>query len=123
MSQSIIIWIYPVERCPGRYAARIEGDDRVLVKKSRQPFLDAARALLREGYDPHLAMVMRHLGSSIDALRGDIGVAAKLKIEELSDGSRRPRFVAALQVELGQPGTAIKELPATTLARKLKAAA
>src|SRR5262245_46358965 len=54
---------------PGIFAARLEGADRDLVASTRQPLLDGARRLLELGYDPSLALVMRHEGRTIEALR------------------------------------------------------
>ena len=52
------------------------------MKSSRQPFLDAARALLLDGCDSVTILTMRHAGSDIDALRSTVGAAAKLTVEE-----------------------------------------
>jgi hypothetical protein len=75
-------------RLHGKFNARL--GDRVLVAASRQPLLDGARALLELGYDLNATVVMRHAGSTIDSLRTKIGDAARLTVEECSDG--RPRF-------------------------------
>ena len=55
---------------------------RVLVRSSRQPFLDAARVLVGEGHDPGMVISMRHGGSAVDALRAKLGVAARLTVNE-----------------------------------------
>ena len=59
------------------------GDGRLLVRASRQPFLDAARQLLGLGYDPAAVL-------SSGGLTAQIGVAAKLRVKEDRNG---PRFV------------------------------
>jgi hypothetical protein len=53
-----------------------------MLCNSRQPFLDAARRLIEQGYDPATMLVMRHAGSSIDSLRAPLGVAACLTVDE-----------------------------------------
>lgn len=70
-----------------KFEARFEGQTQILCT-SRQPFLDAARALLDQGYDPDNILLMRHEGSDVDSLRGKLGVAATLTVDE----SNTPRF-------------------------------
>ena len=53
-----------------------------LLTTSHQPFLEAARVLLAEGVDPATPLVMRHAGSQTDSLKGTVGAAAKLTVEE-----------------------------------------
>jgi hypothetical protein len=77
---AFLVTIAPVEKAPGRFSA--QRGDRLLVKSSRQPFLDAARRLLLDGCDPGAIIIMRHAGSDIDALRSTAGAAAKLTVEE-----------------------------------------
>jgi hypothetical protein len=94
---------------PGRFDGRLSDSDVFLVEGSRQPFCDAARALLAGGLaDPSDVLVMRHAGSAHDALRSRIDVAAKLTVDETA-GNGTPRFVkhrpdrfAALQQEGSQ---------------------
>jgi hypothetical protein len=86
----IIIVVSPTESA-GYFQAKLQGTDEVLVQKSRQPFLDAARVLVEKGYDPSVLLVMKHLGRDIIALRAPLGKAAKLTVEE---GPHGPRFVA-----------------------------
>jgi hypothetical protein len=59
-------------------------DGSVVIRASRQPFLDAARQLLDLGYDP--AGVLSDGG-----LTAQIGAAAKLRVKEDRNG---PRFLA-----------------------------
>jgi hypothetical protein len=49
---------------------------------SRQPFLDCARKLIMRGHDPRTILVMRGAGAKEWALRGPLGVAAKLTVDE-----------------------------------------
>lgn len=73
---------------PGRFDAYL--GDRLLVERSRTPFLDSARALIaHELADPADLLVMRHAGSETDALKASVGVAAKLTVDE---SSGLPRF-------------------------------
>jgi hypothetical protein len=72
---------------PGKFDARI--DERVLAEQSRTPFCDAARALLEDGFASHHdILIMRHIGSEVDALKANIGIAAKLTVAD----EPRPRF-------------------------------
>ena len=84
----ILIFVEPVSR--GRFCARLADGGRVIVRSSRQPFLDAARRLIDLGYDPTTLLVMRHAGSDTDCLIAQIGAAAKLRVKE---DRGRPRFV------------------------------
>jgi hypothetical protein len=59
------------------------------VKRSAQPLLDGARALLAEGTDPAARLTMRHAGSAYDALRSTVGIAAKLTVTDATNGSPR----------------------------------
>jgi hypothetical protein len=84
MTSAILVEVAAVGA--GRYRASLNG--AVLVRASRQPFLDAARVLIAANYDPGTVMVMRHAGSDIDALRAPIGTAATLAVRE--DEKRGP---------------------------------
>jgi hypothetical protein len=71
---------------PSKFDARI--DERLIVEQSRTPFVDGARALLKDNIaSPGDLLIMRHAGSNVDALRASVGIAAGLTIAE--DG---PRF-------------------------------
>jgi hypothetical protein len=63
------------------------GERRLLI--SRSPFLDSARLLLAEGFEPATWLVMRHHGSSIDALRTTVAAAAKRTVKDTGFG---PKF-------------------------------
>ena len=78
-----------VEELPerrGRFVARL-GNGQVVVRSSRQPFLDAARVLLAEGADPAEMLVM--MRGQTQSLSGPIGKAAKLTVDE---NCSPPRF-------------------------------
>lgn len=63
-----------------QFEARLWPDGR-LVCVSRQPFLDAARALLKMGEAPSTVLVMVHaVNPSMIALKSPIGVAAALDV-------------------------------------------
>jgi hypothetical protein len=86
----IVISVSP-RTSPGRFQARLESTDELLVDSSRQPFVDAARVLVGKGYNPASVLEMKHQGSDIVALRAPLAKAAKVAVEE---GPHGPRFVA-----------------------------
>jgi hypothetical protein len=53
-----------------------------VVPSSRQPFLDVAPALMAEGHDPGITIVLRHFGNTTDILKAKLGVAARLSVDE-----------------------------------------
>jgi hypothetical protein len=65
--------------------------DRVVVRRSTQPLLDACRVLLAEGVASSTTVAMRHAGSEVNALSTTVGYGAKLTVVEGDD--RRPTFV------------------------------
>src|SRR5262245_42451497 len=77
--------------CPGCFSASVNGE--MLVISSRQPLLDACRCLLGAGADPNSWVVMRHVGSEVESLRGKIGILAQLAVEDRPSGGKPPRFV------------------------------
>src|SRR5262249_13046270 len=81
----VMIAVTPTAGLRGRrgYFDASLADGRVIVRASRQPFLDAARRLLDLGYDPTRVL-------SSGGLTAQIGVAAKLRVKEDRNG---PRFV------------------------------
>ncbi|MCO5129241.1 MAG: hypothetical protein M9932_01580 [Xanthobacteraceae bacterium] len=83
----IIVIVHPLPSKPGRYSASI--GDRVVIASAREPFLPAARVLLSEGTPPETLIVMRHAGSSIDALRSTVGKAAGLTVRETETSGPR----------------------------------
>jgi hypothetical protein len=92
LTNVVMITVTPTARRPGHYDARLE-DGCVIVKASRQPFLDAARALINRGADPSTILEMWHDGAAHHALRAQLGHAAKLAVEERNIGGKPPRFV------------------------------
>ena len=81
----------------GRFMACL--GERVILKSSRQPLLDAARVLLAEGVDPKACIQMRHAGSKHVALSATVGKAAKLTVDEHSGtvfAKWRPLSVSAV---------------------------
>jgi hypothetical protein len=65
----------------------------VFVQASKQPFLDAASALLNRGPDPSIILEMWHHGEAHCAPRASLGDAAKLAVEDRIRGGKPPRFV------------------------------
>jgi hypothetical protein len=107
--KSVELVVSPVER-PGHFRAQLGQRE---LGTSRQPFLDSARVLLGEGYDPTTVLVMRHTGGQPESLRATIGAAAKLAVAE---GERDPPRFRAWKPFLsreGSPRTRQKEMPAT----------
>jgi len=69
---------------PDYFDAVVNGE--LLVKSSRTPFCDAARALLDRGVDSNSWLILRHAGSETDSLRAKVGIAAKLTVKEPDRG-------------------------------------
>jgi hypothetical protein len=65
----------------GRYLATLD-DKAIGIKPTRQPFFNAARALLALGHDPATMLEARYRGSKIIAMCSTIGEAAKWRIKE-----------------------------------------
>jgi hypothetical protein len=71
------------------FDAHLEGEERVLVRRTHQPFLDACRVLVADGVDPRAWIVTRRAGSKTHALIAKVGAAAKLSVKE---GDEPPRL-------------------------------
>ena len=69
-----------------RFAAFVDG--KLVVRSSRVPFLDAARALCAAGWPAETRITMRHPDRSL-SLRAILGKAAALTVEE---GNRTAYF-------------------------------
>lgn len=54
---------------PGKFIARLEGSDKIVVQGTRQPLVDGARLLLGRGLDPATPFTMRHDGKTYDSFR------------------------------------------------------
>lgn len=75
---------------PGRHEALCDGE--VIVKSSRQPCYDGARALLARGVDPE-TFIQWHNEHGTPDMRGKVGELAKWTVEESDrDGLRRRRW-------------------------------
>jgi hypothetical protein len=95
----LYIDVRPADR-RGMFTATLAG--RVLCT-SRQPLLDAARALLEEGASPDDMLVMRRENGTI-SLRSRIGVAAGLTVtENCRDGVPRFRSYRAHGLAVAPP--------------------
>jgi hypothetical protein len=90
----------------------VHHDGRYLLT-SGGPFIDGCRHLLAQGYNPAARVVMRHEGSTDDALRGILANVAGVDIAGNGVGFRpfrgRAEMAAASPMRLSG-------LPATTLA-------
>jgi hypothetical protein len=73
---------------PGHYSAWVaDGDMVCLVKSSRMPIYDAARALLAAAWAPSTLMTARHKGAAYDCwLPASIGTLAGWTIKERDTG-------------------------------------
>lgn len=89
----IIIIVKPAGTA-GAFAAYAAGVQ--LCSSSRTPVLDAARVLLSQGVDPGTIVIMRHQGSTVDALRARLGVAARLTVGDDRFGKPKMRWTAPL---------------------------
>jgi hypothetical protein len=105
---------------PGHYDAFVNG--KLVVSSSRQPFLDAARALLERGADSNSWLILRHADSDTDSLRAKVGVAAQLTVRDRVDGV--PTFRRLKPCQDSAPASpmrsrkvAISGVPAATGAR------
>jgi hypothetical protein len=83
--QSLLIIVSPHvgsngRRHPSDFDCWLEGGPFLCI--SRQPFLQAARVLKAMGHHPDTTLVMRHAGSDVVALRGRLGIAAGLTVDE-----------------------------------------
>ena len=58
-AKTVTITVTPTARRPGYYDARLQ-DGCVIIQASKQPFLDATRALLNRGADPSIISEMWH---------------------------------------------------------------
>jgi hypothetical protein len=76
----IVITVTPDKR-PDRYRAYFGSEEETLCV-SRQPFFDGARELIARGHDPLTILVMKWAGAKDWALRGRLGAAAKLTVDE-----------------------------------------
>ena len=75
-------------RLHGKFVATLGGRQLCI---SRQPLLDAARVLIKEGVDPATPIVTRHAGADFDAMTSTVGAAARWTVRETE--TEGPRFV------------------------------
>jgi hypothetical protein len=108
VQRRLAIVVSPVPARPGHFAARLDGDSKVLCT-SRAPFLDSARVLLAEGHDPTISLVMLHDGAAEFALRAPLGVAAQLAVEETAHGPVFRRHRIAPPSAVAAPRIAAQE--------------
>src|SRR5262249_62269860 len=65
---TVVVMVVRPSRSPGHFDAHL-ADGSELCRSGRQPLLDGARELARRGFDPATPLVMRHVGSQLDALQ------------------------------------------------------
>jgi hypothetical protein len=80
---------------PDVFDVRLAGADRVVLT-SREPFFAAARFLIAEDIAaPTDCLIMKYVGSDVDALRAVVGAAAALAVREgVSESPRLVRWKA-----------------------------
>jgi hypothetical protein len=93
MTAMLRIILHPVfnrhdARLHGKFAATLDGRQLCI---SRQPLLDAARVLIKEGIDPTTPIATRHTGAGFDAMTSTVRAAAKWTVRE--DSTVSPTFV------------------------------
>jgi hypothetical protein len=101
----------------GQSSARLP-DGTILVRSSRQPFLDAARALLDSGYPATTWIEGWRPGAATFALRGQLGAAADLTVDETKTRFARWKPFSSSAVA---PSMRSSEKGATTPAEALEA--
>jgi hypothetical protein len=96
MKPKLILIVTPTLNPEGRRSYSNRGqlfdgtvDGELVIRRSPQPLLDIARALLAAGVDPATPIAMRHAGTDCDALTAAVGAAAKLTV---SEGDQAPHF-------------------------------
>jgi hypothetical protein len=94
---AIVITVSPSREADGRQACSTRGplwdvryQGRLLAKRTPQPLLDGARALLAGGLDEYSRLVMRREGRNDDAVRSTLRVAAQLTVKD--DRGGKPVF-------------------------------
>jgi hypothetical protein len=117
----ISIIVSPIKASPGRFQARLESTNELLVGSSRQPFLDSARALIEMGHDPTMMLEMMHARGNVVALRARLGKAAKLSVEEGVNGPRFVPFRKGLKPCVNAPPVASGASPASLHPTKVRA--
>lgn len=87
---TVALILTPVPGRPSYYRAT-DAAGRVVVPASRQPLLDAARALAASGMPPATIVTASHRGSAIVAMRATLAEATPWTIEESDRGGLRRR--------------------------------
>jgi hypothetical protein len=87
---TVALELAPVSGRPSYYRAT-DAAGRVVVRASRQPLLDAARALAAAGMPPETVVIARYRGSAIVAMCATTAEAVPWTIEESDRGGLRIR--------------------------------
>jgi hypothetical protein len=66
---AIRLVVTPEADSPGRFTARLESTDELIVAGTRQPLVDGARVLLDRGFDPATPLTMRLEGKAYDSFQ------------------------------------------------------
>jgi hypothetical protein len=88
--QTVALILAPVPGRPSYYRAT-DATGHVLAQASRQPLLDAARALAASGLPPETVVTASHRGSAVVAMRATLAEATPWTIEESDRGGLRMR--------------------------------
>jgi len=64
----------------GRFEVRV--NDQVIIPSARCPFFEAARHLIDQGFDSHLAIQLKHHDSPVVCMQSTIAAAAALTVHE-----------------------------------------
>ena len=89
IEHKIILTVAPANDARGaRIAGHFEAKlgNRVIIRATRQPLLDGARALMALGVDATAAVIMRHVGSEADCITTKIDTAARLTVKDRKRG-------------------------------------
>lgn len=101
----------------GTFTGRLESTGEVIVERTRQPLVEAARRLITMGFDPETPLTMRHAGKAFDSFRPQpIGEWAKWTYAEGEKTELRARRWepfpgAGCRQKQGSAGTAGREVP------------
>ena len=102
----------PIRKVGGRYTGRyvVNFDGETVVKGSRDPETDLARALLAKGITGTVMVMDANTGQHRTTV--NIGAAAKLRTEE---GPYGPRFVRFRETVVERPHTGEEDLVLPTM--------
>lgn len=91
VAQVVELVAVPVPARPGHFRVLLP-DGCELLRATRQPLFDGARALAARGVAPETIVVTRHRGSPHVAMRSTVGEAARWTVEESDRGGLQRRL-------------------------------